>query len=261
VLYESLATQSPTGRYNEVLKLYPSRFHLWFAKMFPETMSWQEARSCYTRSAAVMSMAGAMIGLGDRHGENILLNNKTGHVVHVDFNAVFSKGETFSVPERVPFRLTRNMVDAMGLSGYEGAFRRVCEITLTVMRENRAMIVSTLETFLHDPLLEFYPKGANAVAKKGSTKLEPVNEFAQDIIRKVTRKLDGKVDASAYATRASHAANAKSDHSVSRAVSLSVEGHVEHLIRQAVDPANLGAMFIGWVMTWMLPCCLLFTHY
>lgn len=32
----------------------------------------------------------------------------------------------------VPFRLTQNLVDAFGVSGYEGVFRRACEVTLQV---------------------------------------------------------------------------------------------------------------------------------
>lgn len=61
--------------------------------------------------------------LGDRHGENILLDCKTGSIVHVDFDCLFFKGQLLQVPERVPFRLTHNMIDAMGLSRYEGVFR------------------------------------------------------------------------------------------------------------------------------------------
>jgi Phosphatidylinositol 3- and 4-kinase len=56
--------------------------------------------------------------LGDRHGENILFDAKTGEAVHVDFNCLFWKGLTFEKPEKVPFRLTANLVDAMGLTGY-----------------------------------------------------------------------------------------------------------------------------------------------
>ena len=35
----------------------------------------------------------------DRHGENIF-DSTTG--VHVDFNCLFNKGETFEWPERIP---------------------------------------------------------------------------------------------------------------------------------------------------------------
>lgn len=58
--------------------------------------------------------------LGDRHGENILLDETNGDTAHVDFNCLFDKGLTFEKPEMVPFRLTHNMVDGFGVSGYEG---------------------------------------------------------------------------------------------------------------------------------------------
>lgn len=60
--------------------------------------------------------------LGDRHGENILFDERTGDCIHVDFNCLFDKGLTFEKPEKVPFRLTQNMVDAFGVTGYEGMF-------------------------------------------------------------------------------------------------------------------------------------------
>ena len=58
-------------------------------------------------------MVGYVLGLGDRHGENILFDSKTGDCFHVDFNCLFNKGETFECPERVPFRLTQQLVSAM----------------------------------------------------------------------------------------------------------------------------------------------------
>ena len=42
------------------------------------------------------------------------------------------QGLTLAIPEMVPFRLTQNLVDAFGVSGYEGAYRRACEVTLQV---------------------------------------------------------------------------------------------------------------------------------
>lgn len=57
-----------------------------------------------------MSIVGYILGLGDRHGENILFDSNNGDTVHVDFNCLFNKGEQFEVPEVVPFRLTHNMV-------------------------------------------------------------------------------------------------------------------------------------------------------
>ena len=45
----------------------------------------------YCHTAAVMSMVGFILGLGDRHGENILFDSTNGDCVHVDFNCLFNK--------------------------------------------------------------------------------------------------------------------------------------------------------------------------
>ena len=50
-----------------------------------------------------------MLGLGDRHLDNLLLDKHTGRVVHIDYNIVFDKGQQLRVPEIVPFRLTHTM--------------------------------------------------------------------------------------------------------------------------------------------------------
>ena len=68
------------------------------------------ARMSYVYSTAVISMMGYIIGLGDRHLENINVDTTTGETFHVDFNCLFNRGETFRFPEAVPFRLTHNMV-------------------------------------------------------------------------------------------------------------------------------------------------------
>ncbi|KAJ3373228.1 phosphatidylinositol kinase- protein kinase tor1 [Kappamyces sp. JEL0680] len=46
---------------------------------------WLDRRTNYTRSLAVMSMVGYILGLGDRHPSNLMLDRYTGKVVHIDF--------------------------------------------------------------------------------------------------------------------------------------------------------------------------------
>ena len=48
--------------------------------------------------------------------------------MNVDFDCLFDKGLTLNKPEIVPFRLTQHVVDAFGVSGYEGPFRRTMEV-------------------------------------------------------------------------------------------------------------------------------------
>lgn len=52
---------------------------------------------------------GYLLGLGDRHLDNILLDKHTGRVVHIDYNIVFDMGQQLRVSEIVPFRLTHTL--------------------------------------------------------------------------------------------------------------------------------------------------------
>lgn len=66
-------------------------FHKWFLSQFTEPTAWFEARTAYTRSVAVWSALGHVVGLGDRHCENILIDTSCGECVHVDFDCLFDK--------------------------------------------------------------------------------------------------------------------------------------------------------------------------
>ncbi|XP_062175775.1 serine/threonine-protein kinase ATR isoform X2 [Alnus glutinosa] len=140
---------------NKILPMFPPVFHKWFLTTFSEPAAWFRARVAYAHTTAVWSMVGHIVGLGDRHGENILFDSTTGDCVHVDFSCLFDKGLQLEKPELVPFRLTQNMIDGLGITGYEGIFLRVCEITLSVLRTHRETLKSVLETFIHDPLVEW----------------------------------------------------------------------------------------------------------
>ena len=42
-----------------------------------------------------MSIIGYIIGLGDRHLDNLLVDLKSGEVIHIDYNVCFEKGNIF----------------------------------------------------------------------------------------------------------------------------------------------------------------------
>lgn len=90
---------------------------LWCGSVTPEQW-WQMVRR-YSYSVAVMSTIGYIIGLGDRHLDNVLVDLTSGEVVHIDYNVCFEKGKTLRVPEMVPFRMTPNLVTALGVTGVE----------------------------------------------------------------------------------------------------------------------------------------------
>ncbi|KAL5182201.1 Serine/threonine-protein kinase TOR [Glycine soja] len=115
---------------------------------------WLERRTNYTRSLAVMSMVGYLLGLGDRHPSNLMLHR--GKILHIDFGDCFEASmnrEKF--PEKVPFRLTRMLVKAMEVSGIEGNFRSTCENVMQVLRTNKDSVMAMMEAFVHDPLINW----------------------------------------------------------------------------------------------------------
>ncbi|VDK44435.1 unnamed protein product, partial [Gongylonema pulchrum] len=102
-----------------------------------------------------MAMLGSILGLGDRHLDNILVNFETGHIVHIDYNVCFDKGRSLRVPEMVPFRLTGNIVQALGPTGIEGTFRLSCEHVLTKLRAGKELLRTILDAFVYDPLVDW----------------------------------------------------------------------------------------------------------
>jgi serine/threonine-protein kinase ATR len=68
------------------IKEYPPLLYWWFVHKFEDPHKWFEARSLFTLSSAVWSAVGHVIGLGDRHSENLLIDVSSGECVHVDFD-------------------------------------------------------------------------------------------------------------------------------------------------------------------------------
>ncbi|CAO1598571.1 serine/threonine-protein kinase M1 [Xanthoria calcicola] len=224
MLNEACAAPKKTSIFtHHIIPRFPPVFHEWFVDMFPEPGAWFAARLRYTRSCAVMSIVGHVLGLGDRHGENILFEEGNGGTFHVDFNCLFDKGLSFEKPELVPFRLTHNMVDAFGAYGCEGPFRKSCELTLRILRQHADTLMTILETFLYDPTTDFI--GGKGKKIKGAADVV-APDTPEGVLDSVRNKVRGLLPG--------------------ESVPLSVEGYVEVLIKQATDPERLAAMYIGW---------------
>ena len=223
---------TPTTWMREILKKFPPVFHRWFLNRWKDRpAAWHGARTAFAHTAAVWSMVGHVVGLGDRHGENILLDQESGDCVHVDFSCLFDKGLELETPEMVPFRLTQNIVDGLGAGGYEGVFMRASEITLSVLRGHREALMSVLETFVHDPLVEWSAARKNGGGRRGETEAGGRGKEALD---KITSRLEGVVVGVGSAP----------------SLPLSPQGQARRLIEEATSRKGQGSMYIWW-MSWM----------
>jgi len=208
----------------------------------------------YIRSVAVNSIVGHILGIGDRHSHNILIHERTGEVVHIDFGIVFEQGKLLSTPETVPFRLTRDVVDGFGPIGTDGAFTKAAQATAEVLRENADTLITVLSAVVSDPLYSWSVSPVKARQREDDTTIfsskennsdhsgnismpalamiaENENDAATRTIAKINEKLQGYEEGT-FGERQT------------------VEGQVRLLINAARDPDNLCALYHGW-MPWL----------
>ncbi|KAF1770033.1 hypothetical protein GCK72_001850 [Caenorhabditis remanei] len=143
-VFEGLSSKTPTDLISRELWMRAS-----------DATSWWAVTKRYARSLAVMSMIGSVLGLGDRHLDNLLVDLKYGHVVHIDYNICFDKGKNLRIPETVPFRLSRNMRHALGPSEMYGTFRESCVHVLSTLRSGHQVLTMLLDAFVFDPLVDW----------------------------------------------------------------------------------------------------------
>ncbi|XP_052181201.1 serine/threonine-protein kinase ATM isoform X3 [Diospyros lotus] len=221
--------------FQEVCQNFRPVMHYFFLERFLHPADWFEKRLAYTRSVAASSMVGYIVGLGDRHSMNILIDQATAEVVHIDLGVAFEQGLMLKTPERVPFRLTRDIVDGMGVTGVEGVFRRCCEETISVMRTNKEALLTIVEVFIHDPLYKWALSPLKALQRQKETdddletSLDDSEEYegnkdAARALMRVKQKLDGYEEGEMR----------------------SVHGQVQQLIQDAIDSDRLCQMFPGW---------------
>jgi serine/threonine-protein kinase ATR len=230
--------------YRSIVETIPPMLAEWFGKEFSNPRAWLRARNTFTQTQALWCIVGHVVGLGDRHPDNILIDTQSGAVVHVDFDCIFSRGMILNIPELVPFRLTPICVSGMGVTGVEGLFRSTSEHIMRLLRERRKMLLSVLHAFIADPLID-WQAGANTSKK------------AKDVVQAIEKKLNGFVDVGEIRPDPNvneeklivfnEGSEKNSGLGKDRGASLSVEGQIDELIRAAVCPRNLAKMYLGWM--------------
>ncbi|KPA84688.1 putative phosphatidylinositol 3-related kinase [Leptomonas pyrrhocoris] len=210
-----------------ILPEAPAVMHQWLDRTFASNQSWYEARNLFTQSTALWSIAGHIVGLGDRHAENLMIDMERGELMHVDFACMFDKGEKLEVPEQVRFRLTQNLTDVMGVLGAYGPFQAACEVALRCEMKNKSAVMSIVETLLHEPLVEWRRQSSRSNSFDGPKQL----------MERVARRLDGFLDLYSVPPQRD-------------TLSLNVESQVAKLIHHSSDLNNLSQMYIWW-MAWI----------
>lgn len=222
--------------YNKLTEVIKPQLRNFFFDYFSEPQEWFDVKKTYTKGIAASSIVGYILGLGDRHLNNILIDYSTGKPIHIDLGVAFDQGRLLPIPELVPFRLTRDVVDGFGITGVDGLFRRSCESTYSVLRENYEKVMYVLNILKWDPLYSWVMSpvrrhrhlleedsqsfgNVNLNEKDSASELEE-NQESYRALKSVEEKLTGN--------------------------GLSVEATIQELIQQATDVENLALIYMGW---------------
>ncbi|KAL3762752.1 hypothetical protein ACHAW5_002257 [Stephanodiscus triporus] len=136
----------PSIPVSQILSCYNNSIMAFFQSVAPQEGAAHNVKpdvlQTYIRSCAGYCVLTYLLGVGDRHLDNILIQ-PTGHFFHIDFGFIFGRD-----PKPLPpaFRLTKEMVDGMGGTDSK-EYRQFCALAcqaFNVLRKSAGLVLNLL---------------------------------------------------------------------------------------------------------------------
>uniref|UniRef100_A0A8C4S1N9 DNA-dependent protein kinase catalytic subunit n=1 Tax=Erpetoichthys calabaricus TaxID=27687 RepID=A0A8C4S1N9_ERPCA len=238
-----------------------------FMQMSMTPEAFLSLRSHFASSHALMCISHWILGIGDRHLSNFMINMETGGMVGIDFGHAFGSATQFlPVPELMPFRLTRQLLNLMLPMGVSGLLYSIMVHSLRAYRADPDLLLNTMDVFVKEPSLDWKNFELKQLKKAGTWTLtvdtKNINWYPLQKVNFARRKLEGANPAAitgdelklgfeknpAFQSILAVTQGAQEFNIRAReaAHGLSVETQVECLIDQATDPNLLGRVWQGW---------------
>ncbi|KAI9359803.1 hypothetical protein BD770DRAFT_319254 [Pilaira anomala] len=252
--------------FNEICgRLPPTLLRDFVLKLASSPEAFLFLRKDFTYSLACISIFGYILGIGDRHLDNFLLDLNSGRLIPIDFGHAFgSATEHLAIPEVVPFRLTRQFVGVLDPLGISGILETAMVNVLQAVKDEKDLLLNIMNVFIKDPLLD-WKKAATAESKNQTDTVSSTHGawYPQRKMNIVRRKLEGDNPAFIAATEIE---NGHSNRSYCKDIVTLAKGDPEHDIRAkmgdsckttndqvqclidlATDKCLLGVMYGGWM--------------
>ncbi|XP_070581112.1 DNA-dependent protein kinase catalytic subunit-like [Ptychodera flava] len=237
-----------------------------FLKLSTSPEAFLMLRSHFATTHAVICICQYILGIGDRHLSNFMVCLDNGGMVGIDFGHAFgSATEILPVPELMPFRLTRQILNLMMPLKEEGLLISTMIHCLRALRNSPDLLLNTMDVFVKEPHLDWERKAKEEVSKYQEDAETLMAVYAKHRIGLAKRKLLGANPS--YITREELRRNGSikknnnnfskqaidvcmGEHRSVRAKNpesgLSVENQVACLVEQATDQNILGRTYLGW---------------
>lgn len=147
----------------------------------------------FINSCAGYCVVTYILGIGDRHLENLLVDRK-GRLFHIDFGYILGKDPK---PYPPPMKLCKQMVDCMGGKGSHGyeLFKKKCIDAYLYLRSNCKLIVNMFYLMIHCGINELSENSEN-VLNKLHEKFVPnmnVQQASNTLINKLEESVSGMI--------------------------------------------------------------------
>lgn len=140
-------------------------------------------------SLAAFSIASYVLGIGDRHLDNFLLDTSDGMVVGIDFGMAFGNGTSMlPVPELLPFRLTQQFTSLLQpldtevrcaarahvplrtthavAAARQGLLKQHMVHAMQALHDGRQILLNVLDVFVKEPLLDWVKEARSEGGKR-----------------------------------------------------------------------------------------------
>ncbi|XP_074649158.1 DNA-dependent protein kinase catalytic subunit-like [Tubulanus polymorphus] len=237
-----------------------------FRRMSSSPEAFFTLRSHFITSHAMICVSQYILGIGDRHLSNYMIDEATGGMVGIDFGHAFGTATQFlEIPELMPFRLTRQILNLMLPMKEKGLFECTMIHSLQALRNDHDLLLSTMDIFIKDQsldMIQFAERQMNTGVQGLDIDTSDSAWYPKQKVLFARRKLEGANPG--YITRdeikLGHARKKKNiekfysvalgdESNVRRRCEeskLSVEDQVACLIDQATDSNILGRTYRGW---------------
>ncbi len=151
-------------------------------------------RNQFISSYAVASACQYILGIGDRHLSNWMIDLKNGQAIGIDFGMAFGHATmNIAVPELMPIRLTRQILKLIAPLEHRGLFESSMLHTLRALRENNDLLMCILDVFIKEPSVDWIGSAARIAKRNLNEEMQYTAgvQYAKSRINSVRNKLYG----------------------------------------------------------------------